>query len=141
MKNLKFKDEDLFLDFLKKLDKKLRYISNGLMHFRMNKATTEYIRITKKEYDKMCKIISTGNFIITPVSLGFIGGFGIYSYPRNNFIRDKDVCDLITLFRKDQLPNGMGWNELKPLFNSKKNKELLRFYHFDEIQNESFYDY
>ena len=128
------------LEFIKRLDNKLRHV-NDIMQFRMNKKTTEYIRMTKKEYQKLCKIISTNNFIITPVSLGFIGGFSIYSYPENNFIRDKDVCDLVLLFRKDQLPEGINWDNLKPLFNSEKNNKLLKFYGFNEIESESYYDY
>jgi len=128
------------LEFIKRLDNKLRHV-NDIMQFRMNKKTTEYIRMTKKEYQKLCKIISTNDFIINPVSLGFIGGFSIYSYPENNFIRDKNVCDLVLLFRKDQLPEGINWDDLKPIFNSEKNNKLLKFYGFNKIESENYYDY
>ena len=137
------------IDFIKKLDAKLRYegicfIGNHkvkISKFHMNKDTTEYIRMTLNEFKKLYKIISNGNFIITPYSGAFTGGFEVYTFPDNSYIRDKDVCDLCLKFRKDQLPNSVSWNDLKPLLNSKKNEKLLKYYHFNKIESEEYYDY
>jgi len=128
------------VEWLLALDKEVRAEHDGMPPVGRYETFIDKRILTEDEMKKIFNIVKDeDNYIFTPdnVGFGFRVGFRVFFAHQVAPGVPPEISHLFTISEK-QLPDGWGWNEMKPHFTSNKKRN---YYGMESVQQKGHYEY